>query len=150
MSSLFNQTNAAPGTAFSGGGGAGSNFPQGINIDGFFLTPYSVAGYGGGLLAGSGNGQYPFNMSALRYIFFSDAAPGNFNQNYLDSSGLTFQGQNTGANRNFLTWNGNGQNVDETFAINNLSTINHQTVPGTISIGALISTLKTAYPGCIN
>ena len=148
MSSLFNQTNIAPGTAFSGGGG-GSNFPQGINIDGSLLTSYSVPGYGGGLLAGSGNGQFPANMSAEKYLFFGGAALNNFNQNILDSTGLTFQGQNTGAYRNFLTWRGNGGGGDETFSINNLSTIAHQTVPGIVSVGALISTLKTAFPGCI-
>lgn len=32
MSALFNQTNVAPGTTFSGGGSSGASFPDGLNV----------------------------------------------------------------------------------------------------------------------
>jgi len=34
MSTLPNATNSAPGTTYSGSGGGGSNFPNGIDIGG--------------------------------------------------------------------------------------------------------------------
>jgi hypothetical protein len=61
MSVLFNQTNVAPGTSFSGeGGGGGSNFPNGLTT--------GTAGYGG-LVIGLSTTTATLNTNQNNYFW---------------------------------------------------------------------------------
>jgi hypothetical protein len=158
MSSLFNQTNIAPGTPFaSGGGGGGSNYNT-ISVSSIqfvsggaatILENYSALGLApGGIVSGSGPGPQP--ITASQFVFANTIASGQFKTNILSPSGLSFQGQATGVDRNFLNYNGNGGSSDETFSLNNMSSMKAFGVADTLNIGPLISTLKSAFPGCIS
>ena len=160
MSSLFNQTNIAPGTAFSGSGGSSSipNNLSTVNVytssilfnsgDGGMLESYSQSGTGwpGGVIVG--NQASPANLTANRYYFTDGIGQGVYKQNYIDITGMYWQGQSTGVSKQFLNWIGNGGGGNEAFALQNTSTI---TGPSgqPIRIAALASTLASVYPGCV-
>jgi hypothetical protein len=128
MSSLFNQTNIAPGTAFATGGG--SNFPSGITVG-------SV-----GIQAG-GQGLV---IQPVNEIFLGDGVGGTAKYG-VSSIAFIETGMGTATFLKIEDFN----NANPNFRLTNLSTLSAvDTVSGNdINITALASTLKSAFPGCV-
>ena len=141
MSSLFNQTNIAPGTTFSGGSG-GSNFPNGIQIGAVAQlvagsvhnTPY--------LTVEDLAGTAPTVLKAGAIYTGTDANGYNLQ---LAGLGLLVQA-GTGTSKTWLNPDlGSGFNQN----IQSLSTLTAVGASQKINMIALTSTLATAFPGCI-
>jgi len=158
MSALFNQTNVAPGTSFAGSGGGGGPIPNNLSTVNVLcssivftgpspglIETYNVSGWPGGVVIGSAGATN--NLTANRYYFAPDASVGSYKQNYLDISGIVYQGQNTGSQIRFLNYVGS-DTANEWFAVENTSTIKGPT-GNSIGIIALASTLASVYPGCV-
>lgn len=141
MSSLFNQTNIAPGTSFSGVGG-GSNFPSGLTVGSVgslvatnvhntpYLTVEDTAGSARTVLVTgalyTGTDAFGYNLQ-------------------LGGTGLLVQA-GTGTSKTWLSPDlGSGFNQN----IQSLSTLTAVGASQKINMIALTSTLATAFPGCI-
>lgn len=151
MSALFNQTNIAPGTAFSGGGGSGSNFPNGLTIGTAptgILDNTAINWNTTNLTLYGDNGSLaPFVAGS--FISGDDTAP-TFRTGTYSAAGILYQGSNgTGVSKGFLSVQDAviGPN-NNPFLLQGISSI----VVGTSNLNmvALVSTLSSAFPGCIN
>ena len=143
MSSLFNQTNIAPGTAFTtGGGGSGSNFPSGLTVAGVAtLTSDTV------------HGTPYFTINNISDTFLAKMKLWSI---YLgrDDAGYTLYNSNNSILVQTLT------GVSKQFAFADLSNLNYNFTAisslgansntQVINMNALVSTLATAFPGCVS
>lgn len=169
MASLFNQTNIAPGTAFSSGSGSGGSNFNTINVStisftsavGGDISTYNAAQNGlGGVLIGTPDTQtQPVTANAL--CFGKDNyLDGKARQSIWNRTGLTSQGLATGTQWNILSLN--SQTVEnssiagasnETVSMFRLSTLGVATGTGgngqQINMVALASTLKSVYPSIV-
>ena len=173
MSALFNQTNVAPGTSFSGGGGGGS-YPAVANFSSIGLQSSTV---GQGLIlftkdpsASSGTvvqeeywpGQSSYNqtltffqagnnygdMIGAQGIRMTSApfSTSPFGEVLGSNDGVILQGKDASGNLTQVWMEArNGYNK-----LNCVSTITDSAKTSTINVNALVSTLATAYPGCLS
>jgi hypothetical protein len=137
MSALFNQTNLTPGTSFSGTG-SGDTFPTGLTIgtgNGGAITPYTSGGGSGLQLNPAAGGQ--------GVVITAGGSP--FDNLNLTSKTINWQNINTGTMNSWATFSF----TDANSKLQNLSSI--QSVGGSnINMTALVSTLATAFPGCVS
>jgi hypothetical protein len=128
MSSLFNQTNIAPGTPFSGGGG--SNFPNGLAVGGISLQA----------------GGTSFLVQPANEIFLGDGAGGTALYG-ISSIAMVNAVMGSASFLNITDFS----NANPNFRLTNLSTLTAVNSAGgnDINITALASTLKVAFPGCV-
>ena len=148
MSSLFNQTNLAPGTAFATGGGGGSNFPNGISI-GTASPQYLVNAqiWNQASRATFYNGDPSLNNLAYIqgaglqvYNTFVENQSGIFND-----QGITYLSSGTGGGliQNLAIFNAAGMsnlNQNLAFALRGVSSI--QTATRVINADRLLSTVQ--------
>lgn len=145
MSALFNQTNIAPGTAFTtgGGGGGGSNFPNGIQVAGVAtLTSDTV------------HGTPYFTINNISDTFLGVTKMWSL---YLgrDDAGYTLYNSNnsilvqtlTGVSKQWA-FADLGSNLNYNFTA--ISSIKANSNAEVINMNALVSTLASAFPGCVS
>lgn len=153
MSALFNQTNIAPGTAFSGGGGSGSNFPNGISVG---VAPTTVLdnadiNWGSYVLTAQDTTQ---NVGLGGGFFLAAQLDGSYKTGKYNYNSILYQGSNgAGSGSTFLSVQDLALGATGTpFRLNGVSTITSLglgQVGSAINISALVSTLAVAFPGCV-
>jgi len=143
MSSLFNQTNIAPGTAFASGGSS-SNIP--------ILNTNTILGatYPQNLIDFSDPALLKFGANATSNSAFIFGVDGSLNlpRIKMDPYGLItlgFYGTTTGADWAY------GNNDVGSYAVSfaAISSIGANASAQRINLNALVSTLAVAYPGCV-
>lgn len=175
MSALFNQTNIAPGTAFSGGGGGGS-YPSVVNFSSIGMASPTVGGgeiifykdpnpsnpTGTYLAPQYWPGQSSYNLTTT-YTQLGNAFCDMIGAQGMRMTSATFNtqpfGEIIGSNDGvYIQGKDASGNVTQVWMearngynkLNCVSTITDSAKTSTINVNALVSTLASAYPGCLS
>jgi hypothetical protein len=156
MSSLFNQTNIAPGTPFSGGGG--SNFPDGLLVSngGANENRLSVgqAFWGNFTLQTATTSNFqetlPFTANQVNAWIRPGDVTTQKSGNYA-ATGIVYQGNaGTGTGAVFLSVADAQIATGNPFSITGLSTLKAGAASPTLNMAAFLSTMATVYPSIVS
>lgn len=145
MATLFNQTNVSPATSFSGSGSSGgvvsANIIQGAsNINNLI----DLANGGGGIRTQTGVNPLTVSYGGMADTRIELLPVGGLMIGFLNN---TSGGGNPGG---YWAVGNNLSDSNWGVNLNYLSSITANNAPQSINMNALVSTLATAYPGCVS
>jgi hypothetical protein len=142
MSALFNQTNIAPGTPFSGGtsGNLSVNLIQGSTA---LTNVIDMNNDLSGVRIATGLQPITFSFGQMTDTRCQILPVGGVKLGFFNGAG----GTNPGA---YWAVGNNLASADWVINLNSVSSMNANVATGSLNMNALVSTLKVAYPGCIS
>ena len=141
MSALFNQTNSAPGTSFASGTGGSNITVQTIQAVGNPNNYMNFNDLSGNVRVATGASSFTVSFNTETDTRIQMVPVGGVKLGFFNSSG---SGGAYWALGNNQPLGGFGVNL------NTISSLKANVAAQTINMNALVSTLATAYPGCIS
>lgn len=143
MSALFNQTNIAPGSAFATGGGGASistDYIQGLTT---INNAIDLNNGGEGIRMATASSTFTVSYGSMGDTRISLLPVGGLKLGFFNPAGSPAPGAYWAVGNNIA-------NSNWGINLNSLSSITANNAPQSINMNALVSTLASAYPGCVS